>query len=46
MRPSQILITKRQAIAIVAGHYIYHCDETILLPIAKVTPEKTAEELK
>ena len=41
-----ILITKRQPVAIVAGHYIYHCDETSMRPISRNAPERTAEELR
>ncbi|KAL7408828.1 SacI homology domain-containing protein [Mrakia frigida] len=41
-----ILITKREALAIIGGHYVYHCDETVMKPIAKIPPERTAEEIR
>jgi hypothetical protein len=41
-----ILMTRRTAIAIIAGHYIYHCDGTEMRPISRNAPEKTAEELR
>ncbi|ORY08286.1 hypothetical protein K493DRAFT_29135 [Basidiobolus meristosporus CBS 931.73] len=28
-----VLITKRSAVALIGGHYIYHIDDTLLLPI-------------
>ena len=40
-----ILITKRSIVALLGGHYIYHCEETEIIPISfthKV--EKPAEE--
>ncbi|CAG8608140.1 3388_t:CDS:2, partial [Funneliformis caledonium] len=39
------LITKRSAVALIGGHYIYHIDETILRPIGPPTkPEKNSDE--
>ncbi|CAG8437927.1 7513_t:CDS:10 [Diversispora eburnea] len=39
------LITKRSAVALIGGHYIYHIDETILRPIGPQTkPEKNSDE--
>ncbi|CAB4378561.1 unnamed protein product [Rhizophagus irregularis] len=39
------LITKRSAVALIGGHYIYHIDETVLKPIAQGTkPEKNSSK--
>ncbi|RIB02962.1 SacI homology domain-containing protein [Gigaspora rosea] len=41
------LITKRSAVALIGGHYIYQIDETILRPIGQQTkPEKNSDEYK
>ncbi|CDZ98337.1 Putative phosphoinositide phosphatase [Phaffia rhodozyma] len=41
-----ILITKRSVVALVGGHYLYHCDETLMMSVAKGGHEKTAEETR
>lgn len=28
-----VLISKRSVVALIGGHYIYHCDETVILPV-------------
>jgi len=41
------LITKRSAVALIGGHYIYHIDETILRPIGhQIKTEKNSDESK
>ena len=40
-----ILVSKRSVVALIGGHYIYHCESTDLIPVAfnhKI--DKTAEE--
>ena len=40
-----IIITKRSVVALLGGHYLYHCEETDIIPVcfnAKI--EKPAEE--
>ena len=40
-----ILISKRSVVALIGGHYVYHCENTDMIPVAfshKV--DKTAEE--
>ncbi len=40
-----ILISKRSVVALIGGHYVYHCESTDMIPVAfnhKV--DKTAEE--
>ncbi|RUP50534.1 hypothetical protein BC936DRAFT_138689 [Jimgerdemannia flammicorona] len=39
------LITKKSVVALIGGHYIYHIDETELLPIGQPSKlEKNSEE--
>ncbi|CAG8553035.1 6267_t:CDS:10, partial [Acaulospora morrowiae] len=41
------LITKRSAVALIGGHYIYHIDETLLRSIGPQSkPEKNSDEYK
>jgi len=40
-----VLIKRRSAVALVGGHYIYHCEETVIVPI-ETKPDKSAEELR
>ncbi len=28
-----VLISRRSVVALIGGHYIYHCDETVILPV-------------
>lgn len=40
-----ILISKRSVVALIGGHYVYHCESTDMIPVAfshKI--DKTAEE--
>lgn len=39
------LCTKRSVVGLLGGHYIFHCDETIMLPIS-AKMEKTHEETR
>lgn len=42
-----IIVTKRSVVALLGGHYVYHCENTEILPVCfnhKI--EKTAEELR
>ncbi|KZT52574.1 hypothetical protein CALCODRAFT_502129 [Calocera cornea HHB12733] len=40
-----ILITKRSVVALLGGHYLYHCEETVHITVnAAGRAEKTAEE--
>lgn len=41
-----ILVTRRLPVALVGGHYIYHCEETVLRPITPPTGSRTAEEAR
>lgn len=41
-----ILIKARAPVALVGGHYIYHCEETILRAVSPVTGNKNAEEAR
>ncbi|KAI8849108.1 SacI homology domain-containing protein [Chytridium lagenaria] len=43
-----ILITKRSAVALIGGHYIYHIDDTLLVPVTSPTAkiERKAEEAR
>jgi hypothetical protein len=40
-----LLIKQRAAVALIGGHYIFHCEETIVVPI-DAKPERNAEETK
>ncbi|WVQ79290.1 hypothetical protein IAT38_001387 [Cryptococcus sp. DSM 104549] len=40
-----ILMTKRSEVGLLGGHYIYHCDDTMLFPIGPKV-EKSAQETK
>ena len=40
-----IVITKRSVVALLGGHYIYHCEETEMIPIcSNHRVERPAEE--
>lgn len=41
-----IIIKTRAPVALIGGHYIYHCEETILKPITPPTGTKSAEEAR
>lgn len=41
-----ILIKARAPVALVGGHYIYHCEETVLRAVSTVTGTKNAEEAR
>lgn len=42
-----ILIKQRAAVGLVGGHYIYHCEESLIMPISSnAKPEKPSEETK
>jgi hypothetical protein len=41
-----VIIRKRAAVALIGGHYIYHCEETQIVTISTVKPERTSEESK
>lgn len=41
-----ILIRSRAPVALVGGHYIYHCEETSLKPITPPSGTKNAEEAR
>ncbi|KAN0060124.1 phosphatidylinositol-3,5-bisphosphate 5-phosphatase [Thecaphora frezii] len=32
-----VLISRRSVVALIGGHYIYHCDETVILPVCHPT---------
>lgn len=41
------LITKRSVVALIGGHYVYHIDETLLLPIGQPTKHgKNSDEAR
>lgn len=40
-----ILITKRSVVALLGGHYLYHCENTEIIPVCfNPKVEKIAEE--
>lgn len=40
-----VLIKSRAAVALIGGHYVYHCEESMILPVnGNMKPEKPAEE--
>ena len=42
-----VLITKRSVVALLGGHYLYHCESTDIVPIsANHKIEKAAEETR
>ena len=41
-----ILIMTRAPVALVGGHYIYHCETTSLRPISVVPGTRNAEETR
>ncbi|KAM0793180.1 hypothetical protein ACM66B_000653 [Microbotryomycetes sp. NB124-2] len=41
-----IIIKSRAPVALVGGHYIYHCEETALRPITPLSSNKNAEEAR
>jgi phosphatidylinositol 3,5-bisphosphate 5-phosphatase len=41
-----IIIKSRAPVALIGGHYIYHCEETVLKPITPPTGTKNAEEAR
>lgn len=42
-----ILIKQRAAVGLVGGHYIYHCEESLTVPIStNAKPEKPSEETR
>ena len=40
-----VLIRKRASVALIGGHYIFHCEESIVVPIHS-KPERNAEEAR
>lgn len=40
-----MLIKRKSAVALVGGHYLYHCEETVIVPI-DAKPDKSAEEMR
>lgn len=41
-----ILIVARTAVALLGGHYIYHCDDVVLRPISASSGSKSAQEAR
>lgn len=41
-----IIIKSRAPVALIGGHYIYHCEETVLKPVTPPTGTKNAEEAR
>lgn len=41
-----VLIKKRAAVGLVGGHYIYHCESTVLRPVTPSSSGVTAEEAR
>ncbi|GAA5990178.1 hypothetical protein JCM5350_002532 [Sporobolomyces pararoseus] len=39
-----VLIKKRSAVGLIGGHYVYHCDSTVLRPITPSSSGLSAEE--
>lgn len=42
-----IIIKQRASVALIGGHYVYHCEDTLIIPIhPNVKPERAAEEAR
>ncbi|GAA6022535.1 hypothetical protein JCM11491_005592 [Sporobolomyces phaffii] len=41
-----VLIKRRAAVGLIAGHYVYHCESTVLRPITPSSPGVSAEEAR